>query len=167
MNERTHKQFPSEDSSSVVFAPDFVVTDPPALIGLEVHTVETDAINGGAFRFCRFLWRRAEYWVLGRTVWRNRMACGFALLRSPRGRQAHRAPLQVMPDYRPPEYRLSRPLSAKRIKSIEFEFLGFDPGSLVDMSFVRAEDRRLADLPYRLNPEDIMPIIRPPKGHIV
>lgn len=151
----------------IEMAPDYVVADPPEWAAFEFQTIEDGSINGSLTRFSKFVWHGEDYWLMGRMVWRNRLASGFGLVRASGGRRVYRTPILVHPEYRPVEFKLFRPESARRVQTRYFRFLGFEPSLSVDMEFVRAEHRRLVNLPHMFDREDEPPIIRPPFGHIV
>jgi hypothetical protein len=45
--------------------------------------------------------------------------------------------------------------------------VGFDPAVLINIEFVRAEHRRLADLPFMFSRDDVASMVRPPLGFVV
>jgi hypothetical protein len=145
----------------------FTIIEPPVLVGFEILTVEADNATGALRRISRFRWRDRDHWLLGRMVWHNRLAVGYALLMPTGGRRPIlQTPVTVHPNYSPPEFVIHKPNVRRYPKDGTFVFIGFDHHTVIDIKFARLDDRRLRDREYT-RPGEELKIPKPPKGSIV
>ena len=147
---------------------EYIVLDPPQFIDFEIRKIEQlESPNGLLVRLAHFQWQGKDYWIIGKMVWHNRMACGFAWVRAARGRKLYKTNLMMMPQYSPPEFVISKPANKSLSKTKEFVFEGFDTEKVVDIEFIRHEDRRLNDQEYICRKSESEKLPRPPSGLII
>ena len=147
---------------------EYTLIDPPQFIDFEVrHIEQLESPNGFLVRLAHFRWHKKDYWILGRMVWHNRLTCGSVWVRAKKGRKIYKTTLTMMPQYSPPEFVISKPSNKSLLNSKEFVFKGFDEQKIVDIEFIRREDRRLSDQEYICRKSESEKLPRPPSGLII
>ncbi len=148
-------------------ATQFELIDPPELIEVKYHQIEDGLGRKFNSPFVHFLWHGSDFWLLGKLVWRNAMTAGEVYLRLPKGRNIFVAGITVHPDQGDMTFTVGKPRYRITRKNEAFSFLGFTPRTVVDVDFVREEEKRLIAMPLveYLNRTSKAP--RPPAGHVV
>ena len=150
-------------------ATEFSLIDAPDLLEIEHRKIEDFQGVTVSHSFVHFRWHGSDIWLLGQMRWHNIMSIGYVSLRLPRGKKTYRAAILVHPREKPLGFSVSLPRGSQgALKGREFVFCGFKPEKVVNMDFVREEDRRLSALPYSVPWERYKKnLARPPSGKIV
>jgi hypothetical protein len=161
------RQYRKRTSASPIWeAPmhQFDLLDAPTLAQIDYYYIE-DAHNWVdlCWSFAHFRWHDQDYWLLGQMRGHGMMAAGSVLLRLPRRRKIYEAGLVVHPHVKPVTFSV-RPFRSEAWKHRQFVFAGFHPQRVVNIDFVRAEDRRIRAMPSGAARERLS---RPPPGHVV
>jgi tetrahydromethanopterin S-methyltransferase subunit B len=125
---------------------DIEVIDPPQLIGVENRKIKYSDGYIVSRPFCHFRWHGDDYWLMGRTIWKNTTDAGKVLLRRPNGKKTYRTAIRVSQNEGTPKFNIIRPSFQLSSKDTALVFLGFHLHLVVDMNFVREEDERLSAL---------------------
>ena len=144
----------------------FEIIDPPELIEVVPLRIEDCSGSRTYRRFSHFRWRGEDFWILGTMVWRNSLQSGRVRLRLPRGRKLFSTSIGVRPDACPPQFAIQRPREWHCEKAAAFVFEGFSEGLLVNIDFVREEDRRWSEFHEKFKGAEPR-IAKPPKGSLV
>lgn len=120
--------------------------DIPAVEELETRTIETFEGNKANHTFIRFHWHEKDYWLIGKPVWKNVCLAGHVQLRLPRGKRIFSASLTVRHWANPLRFSIGHPTGRKPNQNA-FVFVGFCPDRIVDIDFVREEEKRLTKTP--------------------
>ena len=145
---------------------DFCFLNPPEFIGLEKLRIETGAHpNGDLFRIAGFRWNSREYWFMPHVVSSEKLDCGLVYLYLKGGSRLYTTQLVVRPSQNlfqidPPEFR-------KKPKGRMLIIKNFSNNHIVDMAFLKAEDKRLWARKYTWSKADLTKIARPPRGLVV
>ena len=145
----------------------FELIDPPDLIEVKYHQIEDGRGRHFNYPFVHFRWHGSDFWLLGKMVWRNTMTAGDVYLRLPKGTNIWVAGITVHPHQENINFTVGKPRHRVSSKNGAFTFLGFAPRTVVNIDFVREEEKRLTALPLfeHLNWNSKAP--RPPAGQIV
>lgn len=141
------------------------ILDGPVLIEVRAFGIEDCKGFRNYRRFAHFRWREADIWLIGTMVWRNSLQVGRVWLRLPRGRKLLSASLGVRPDFQQ-SFHVGRPRDRYVEKCDTFVFEGFDDRLVVNIDFVREEDRRLEER-FKMFGGAEPSIQRPASGKIV
>jgi hypothetical protein len=120
--------------------------DIPTVEELETHIIETFKGNKERHTFIRFLWHEKDYWLIGKPVWKNVCPAGHVQLRLPRGKRFFKVRLTVRHWANPLRFSIGHPAGRKPSQNA-FVFVGFCPDRIVDINFVREEEKRLKKTP--------------------
>lgn len=147
-------------------ATQFELIDPPELIEVKYHQIEDGQYNC-SYPFVHFRWHRSDFWLLGKMVWRNIMSAGDVYLRLPKGRNIFVAGITVHPDQGDMTFTVGQPRHRIARKNEAFSFQGFAPRTVIDIDFVREEEKRLIAVQMLGCFHKNSKAPRPPAGHIV
>jgi hypothetical protein len=147
-------------------ATQFELIDPPELIEMKCHQIDDGRWNL-SYPFAHFLWHSNDFWLIGKMVWRNTMAVGDVHLRRPRGKNVSVARITVHPHEGDLTFTVSKPRYPINSESKAFTFVGFAPRTVVNIDFVRDEDKRLSTVPFADYNKWNSKAPRPPAGHVV
>jgi len=147
-------------------ATQFELIDPPELIEVKYHQIEDGQYNC-SYPFAHFVWHSQDFWLLGKMVWRNIMSAGDVYLRLPKGRNIFVAGITVHPHQEKITFTVGTPRHRVTCKNGAFTFPGFAPKSVVNIDFVREEEKRLIAVQMLECFNRDSKASRPPAGHIV